>query len=620
MKIVSLSVVAFGKLKDVNLDFRDGVNVINNINGFGKTTLANFIRAMLYGLNYTKSKGVSDVTRFSPWDGIGKYGGSMTVEHNGEQYRVERFFGSAAKHETLTVINLKTNKPILFDSEVGEYFLGLTADSYDRSAYFPQEAVELSANDNLESRLANLVENGAEDYDKVQENLRKYRKTLKYEKGQGGKIFELEMRERQLSIDLNCAVLAEKRSVDIEKRLREIHSEQDELSLQQSELNLRAAALQKKLAQLTLSPEETANAEKLNELELKLSRIPIEIEQDKRTLDELENRISSVKNDVKPRVYPKLSLLIASVILAIIGIVLFFVVPKPYGIIAGAVALALAAAGIITSVLFKGAKTLPAGEKDALISDYYRIASKYVYVNDLDYNKAVKAFWRTYSDYQGDVRARDALMGITRKHGGGSIELESQLNETNHSLNVVVRRINELSEEVGSLSQERKSLVSDRITPQEQLLTVRAERDRLSYRYDVTGKVMELLANAKENLSSSYLPRLCERCQSLLSFVTNRKYEVVIDRAFNVKIRENGQTKAMSDFSRGIREITLLCFRIALSELLYDKQIPFVIIDDAFVNFDEDNFERATNLLKKVSERGQVIYLTCHNRTGNLLK
>ena len=82
MKIVSLSVASFGKLKGVNLNFRDGVNVINNINGFGKTTLASFVRAMLYGLNYTKSKGVSDVTRFTPWDGAGKYGGSMTGGHS----------------------------------------------------------------------------------------------------------------------------------------------------------------------------------------------------------------------------------------------------------------------------------------------------------------------------------------------------------------------------------------------------------------------------------------------------------------------------------------------------------------------------------------------------------
>lgn len=87
-----------------------------------------------------------------------------------------------------------------------------------------------------------------------------------------------------------------------------------------------------------------------------------------------------------------------------------------------------------------------------------------------------------------------------------------------------------------------------------------------------------------------------------------------------MQIRQDGQTKPMGEFSRGIREITLLCFRIALAELLYDGQIPFMIADDAFVNFDENNFVRATDLLKSVAEHGQVIYFTCHKRTGSLLK
>ena len=127
------------------------------------------------------------------------------------------------------------------------------------------------------------------------------------------------------------------------------------------------------------------------------------------------------------------------------------------------------------------------------------------------------------------------------------------------------------------------------------------------------------MEQAKDNLSSSYLPRLCARCSQLLQEITQRQLSVVVDRNFTVSIREQGQTKPISEFSRGIREITLLCFRIALSELLYDGAIPFVIIDDAFVNFDEDNFARATLLLKNLSAHAQVIYFTCHNRMGKLL-
>ena len=98
MKILHISVAAFGKAQGVELDFGTGVNVMQNANSFGKTTIANFIRAMLYGINYTRTKAdkadderVNDVDRFAPWGLTGKFGGSMTVEHNGEKWRIERF-------------------------------------------------------------------------------------------------------------------------------------------------------------------------------------------------------------------------------------------------------------------------------------------------------------------------------------------------------------------------------------------------------------------------------------------------------------------------------------------------------------------------------------------------
>ena len=178
MKIVNVSVFAFGKLQSVNLTFNSGINVLQNKNAFGKTTLAAFVRAMLYGINYNYSKEgderVNDVTRYCPWGFGGKFGGSMTVEHNGANYRIERFFGGTARAEVLSVTNESTGATVDVRGGVGEYFLGLTADSYDRSTYFPQESVELAANENLESRLANLVDSA--DYDRVQDKLLAYQR------------------------------------------------------------------------------------------------------------------------------------------------------------------------------------------------------------------------------------------------------------------------------------------------------------------------------------------------------------------------------------------------------------------------------------------------------------
>lgn len=617
MKILSLSVKSFGKLNNVKLDFRNGVNIVSNVNGFGKTTMASFIRAMLYGFTYSRSKGATDAARFAPWGSDDKFGGSMTVEHNGEIYRIERFFGKTAKNEELTVTNAKTNKVTNVPCSLGEYFLGLTADSFDRSAYFPQEAVELSTNDNFEARLGNLVDNSDVDYDKVQANIRAYRKSLRLERGDGGRIYELTTKQRQLQRELNSAVLAEKRSADIDNRLKEIASEQKRLSAEQARATKESDRLKAKLAAKTTTEADKENLSKLNALETKLSRIPPEIERDKQALDELNNAVSNVKDDVKPRIYPNVLTLIISAIIAVAGAVLCFVVPKPWNLVSGLALIAAGVIGVVVSFVKKGAKTLPSGEKDALMSEYFQIAAKYFYVNDLDYNAVVKEFWRFYSDYLGDKRELETLRKVVKRPDADAADLEKEIAELERSLKYAAETMTSLAGEAGRLTQESKGLNLDTLTPKEQIERINLEIAQAERQYQVAGTVSTLLAEAKDRLSSSYLPRLCSRCQELLCQVTNRSYEVVIDRSFSVRLRENGQAKPMADFSRGTREITLLCFRIALSELLYDGKIPFIIIDDAFVNFDEDNFVRATDLLKKVAEHAQVLYFTCHKRTGS---
>lgn len=621
MKILSLSVTSFGKLRNVNLNFNDGINVISNINGFGKTTMASFIRAMLYGFTYSRAKGSTDAARFAPWGSNDKFGGSMTVEHDGQTYRIERFFGKTAKNEELTVLSSKTNKELNLPCSAGEYFLGLTADSYDRSAYFPQEAVELSTNDNFESKLANLVENSDVDYDKAQKNLRDFRRILKLERGNGGKIFELTNEQRQLERDLNNAVRAEQRSVEIDSRLKEIAVEKRALTEEQAQRKKQLDPLNKQLAAKSLSEQDRQTLSKAAALEAKLSRVPPEIEQDKQRLDELANEASNLKDDVKPRIYPNFAVLAVSIVFVVAGLVLCFAaLPKTWGIIVGLIVVALGAVGVGLSFIRKGAKTLPSGARDALVSEYFKIASKYVYVDNLDYNAVVKEMWRFYSDYQGDKRELNTLQSVVKRPNADVEHIAQAVAEHERQLESIASRLNSLAGEAGMLQQERRGLNFDSITPREQIAKLNIEIAQATERYQIADTVSELLITAKENLSASYLPRLCARCEQLLCKVTDSKYEAVIDRSFSIQLRQNGQTKPLSEFSRGTREIALLCFRLALSELLYDAAIPFIIIDDAFVNFDEKNFVRATNLLKTVAEHGQVIYFTCHSRTGNLLK
>jgi uncharacterized protein YhaN len=60
-----------------------------------------------------------------------------------------------------------------------------------------------------------------------------------------------------------------------------------------------------------------------------------------------------------------------------------------------------------------------------------------------------------------------------------------------------------------------------------------------------------------------------------------------------------------------MQDFFTLAARLALVETLYDKELPFVMLDDPFAHFDDKRCQTALKVLKRISEKNQIIYLTC---------
>ena len=69
MIIKKLNLISFGKFKDKTIELNDGFNAVSGDNEAGKSTLAGFIYAMLYGFGSSRKKGINFRDRYSPWDG-----------------------------------------------------------------------------------------------------------------------------------------------------------------------------------------------------------------------------------------------------------------------------------------------------------------------------------------------------------------------------------------------------------------------------------------------------------------------------------------------------------------------------------------------------------------------
>ena len=142
MRILSCYIAGFGKFIDKTFDFSVNPVVIKEDNGWGKTTLADFIRCMFYGHDAGRNKAIENNERakYAPWRS-GAYGGSLTFSYQNKRYRVERSFGKTPAYDTTRIYDSNNMPTFEFGDKgekLGEILFGMDADGYRRSVYIPQ--------------------------------------------------------------------------------------------------------------------------------------------------------------------------------------------------------------------------------------------------------------------------------------------------------------------------------------------------------------------------------------------------------------------------------------------------------------------------------------------------
>ena len=199
MKLLRCYIQNYGKLHEFKYDFNDNLNIILQENGWGKSTFASFIKAMLFGLPVTSKKDLDENERvkYTPWQG-GKFGGWLEFTLKNKSYRIERFFGTTLSKDTVTIYDLQTNTT-LADTNLIEKTLGINADTFMRSTYIEQGLFSNASDDSIRAKLGKLVKNDENtDLSDVDKKLLEKQTSLKYLKGNGGKIYQLETELQQV--------------------------------------------------------------------------------------------------------------------------------------------------------------------------------------------------------------------------------------------------------------------------------------------------------------------------------------------------------------------------------------------------------------------------------------
>ena len=160
MRLLSCHIENFGKLKDLTLSFEDGCNVVCRENGWGKSTLAAFIKVMLYGFEEEKARDdlKNERKRYRPWQG-GVYGGRLEFEAAGERYVLTRTFGTKEKEDSFSLRKKDTNLECRdFSQAVGEELFSLDRASFCRTVFVSQNDCETASTDAINAKIGNLTD------------------------------------------------------------------------------------------------------------------------------------------------------------------------------------------------------------------------------------------------------------------------------------------------------------------------------------------------------------------------------------------------------------------------------------------------------------------------------
>ncbi len=255
MRLIKCHVENFGTLSDFDVNFEKGLTVIKEDNGFGKSTLAVFIKAMFYGLLQSTKRNLSENERkkYTPWQG-GAFGGSLDFEVGRKQYRIERFFAAKEKDDTFKLYDLDTNSLSRDYSEnIGLKLFGIDSESFERSVYVPQTDMGTAMNNSIRAKLTGLVENSDDisNFDNAKKALDKRAKEYSVANGARGAISEKTAAIEQLEAMRNDAVAASQNLEAVSKELAVLSAERQRI----------IEALKKIREQITAASDSAARAE-----------------------------------------------------------------------------------------------------------------------------------------------------------------------------------------------------------------------------------------------------------------------------------------------------------------------------------------------------------------------
>ncbi len=616
MIIKDIRLTNFGKFNHKMLTLEPGLNIIYGENEAGKTTLHTFIRAMLFGMEKQRGKGIGkDIySKYEPWNNPNNYQGMMTIEKDGVNYRIERNF--CRTNKSFKVINEDIDRELTTE-EIETLFSGLDEGCYYNTISISQlgSVTDKELEVILKDYASNLGTTRSTDIDInaayadlenqknkiISENKISEEELIKKSIANAKEQLEISASEQHTII----ASIEQKKGIvsDIEEKKKELSALDAKRLEELAKQNERKENLYQDAISLTADTEKyTASLEVVknhkDQLDTQLKNKGID------SWDTIELLTDKIVNKSNMPVFFIILMMacIGGAAGFIIGNLHAMMIPQYWvkpGICLGGALLFL----ILSIVKYYMNKSRRKKKLEAL-------KEIKLLMDKLDAAKHEEAYMQRQLENKAEALNKTQAM----------IAAEEEKN----------LEFQDYSDEIKGLEQQERE-VNEKISKAQWALEQKQEKDieaerrieELNSRYEnivAAKEEIEAIEAAKSNIEeianeikSNFGKTLNEKASYYISQITNGKYDnLSIDDRLNITVNSKHSLIPVSRLSKGTIEQIYMALRLAAADIIFDDDKKPILLDDAFVMYDN---KRMGNTLKFMGENmEQCIIFSCHTR------
>lgn len=614
MTIHELKIYGFGKHCNLEISFYDGTNIILGRNESGKSTVASFIRALLYGMPENNTS--RERKKFRPGNRDVKYGGEMTFEHMGVLYKVTSEFGESKINDVTILYNVTANEKISLveGMTVGETVLKITADTYDMVSY----AAQLSSKPNTDNAEADYL------FDRLMKNTVDSKNSatdiLACKRLKAAKNFVSSSQAKNGILDLlqKKKEKTEAAILKVDSVIQEAEQKRNECSKMQQALN------EEKDKHISIQSDmnEVAKAVEIVSLHADVKKYVKEINLLDDELANAAKRTKRIRTPVN---------IIFGVLISIIAICVLVLIFTPQINKLSFMAnlckylniwsqnqyiYMLFGAGAILLILFKIIFSTICNRKVRLLRDeLFTIEEALSELLKIEYIYSAKK----HSTNRENINI--ALDNHKSEYKRARMVLENEDNKTktyNEHLAVVENYTEKMAYTKASADALTKSVseMEDSYFLKEELSEINTQIELFERRYEALSLAEEIMEEAYQRWQSETGPEFSKDAADILEKMTNGRYkEMKISRNFDISLKNDaGAMQRAYNYSGATVDQMYLALRLALVKSLSskDERLP-VILDDPFVQYDSERKQLAYRAVDEFSKENniQIILTAC---------